>query len=100
MSDKNWKRAERTIAKLLGGIRNPVNGRGDEPDISHPKYSIEVKNRALPQWINHGFDQAVFTGGGDKIPIVVIHEPDSRFDSCRVLIKLKDFLELTCEEEN
>jgi hypothetical protein len=44
---KDWKTAERRIAKELGGTRVPVTGRGrgDVPDIEHPALSVEVKSR-------------------------------------------------------
>jgi hypothetical protein len=47
MSDTRWKATERRIAALLGGRRVPVSGRGrgDQPDVAPPWFSLEVKDR-------------------------------------------------------
>lgn len=73
MSEKNWKLAERRIAKFLGdgAKRIPVTGRnrGDAPDISHPFLSIEHKYRQdFPNWLEtlagqKGKDKSVLIDG-------------------------------------
>jgi hypothetical protein len=40
----SWKRAERVIARILGGERIPVNGRRG-PDATPPALSVQVKHR-------------------------------------------------------
>lgn len=48
MSDKPWKRAERTIAKKVGGIRTPLSGISSgqtSADVIHPSLFIEAKYR-------------------------------------------------------
>ena len=64
---KDWKQAERRIAKLLGGRRIPITGRqrGDVPDIEHDALSIEVKSRkALPAWLRLEDFVGYLRGGG------------------------------------
>ena len=92
----NWKNVERKLAELLNGKRVPITGRarGSTPDIAHDKYSIEVKHRkALPEWIKDAIDQAEAANvSEDKLPIVILHEKNSKFDNSIVIIRLKDFL--------
>ena len=48
MPDKSWKRAERVVAKTVGGQRNPLSGRNSRHtggDVIHPKLYVEVKYR-------------------------------------------------------
>jgi hypothetical protein len=57
----DWKRTERKVAALLGGVRVPVSGRarGDAPDVAHARLSIEVKSRKeLPAWLMDAMVQA------------------------------------------
>jgi hypothetical protein len=58
---RDWKAAERRIARMLGGERVPVSGRGRgySPDVKHPALSIKVKTRAaLPAWIEGAMRQS------------------------------------------
>jgi hypothetical protein len=48
MPDKRWKRAERTIAKKVGGTRTPLSGPASghtSADVIHPWLYVEVKYR-------------------------------------------------------
>lgn len=95
--DRAWKRAEREIAKRLGGKRVPITGRsrGDVPDIAHPELSVEVKHRkALPGWLTDALAQAVASQKEHKVPIVVLHEEGQPYDDCLVLLRLSDFINL------
>ena len=92
---KDWKQAERRIAKLLGGQRVPVTGRqrGDTPDIEHAALSIEVKSRkSLPAWLLKALNQAqAASKEGKKMPVVVLHQDHAPYAHCLVVLKLKDF---------
>ena len=48
MPDKNWKRAERKGATLIGGMRTPLSGgssRHTQADAIHPIIYLEMKYR-------------------------------------------------------
>ncbi len=96
MADRRWKAAERSVAEVLGGKRNPINGRGDEADVEHDWLAIEVKNRPLPKWIIEGYMQAMaarIASGKDKLPIVVLKPPRIPVMHGYVLMKMCDFLD-------
>jgi hypothetical protein len=103
MSDKTWKKVERKIAELLGGVRVPVTGRGrgDMPDILHPDFSIEVKHREqFPDWLMDAMEQAVKSKRGAQIPLVVLHEKGQKFSQALCIIRLCDILETGGEDES
>lgn len=73
MNRSSWKRAERAIAKILGGTRIPINGRKG-PDIAHPRLAVEVKSRTdLPAYLWEWLGQAAEGAEAGKTPIVVLH---------------------------
>ena len=91
---KDWKQAERRIAKLLGGRRIPVTGRqrGDVPDIEHDALSIEVKSRkALPAWLLGALNQAQAASKNGKVPVVVLHQDRAPYAESLVVLRLEDF---------
>jgi hypothetical protein len=91
---KDWKQAERRIAKLLGGRRIPVTGRqrGDVPDIEHDALSIEVKSRkALPAWLLGALSQAQAASKNGKVPVVVLHQDRAPYAESLVVLRLEDF---------
>ena len=48
MSDTAWKRAEREVAKRVGGTRTPLSGSSrllTSSDVIHPRLYVEVKRR-------------------------------------------------------
>lgn len=95
MPDKRWKAAERSVAEVLGGKRNPINGRGDEADVEHDWLAIEVKNRPLPKWITEGHLQAIkarLASGKDKLPVVILKPPRTNAMDSYVLIQVSDFI--------
>jgi hypothetical protein len=59
MSDRNWKRVERVVAKKLGGRRIPLSGRnnlGAVGDVQLVGYKVEVKSglqvpRTVSGWL-------------------------------------------------
>lgn len=95
MSEKRWKATERHIARLLGGRRVPVSGRGrgDSPDIAHPRFSIECKDRAtLPAWLLDALSQAEASAAPAQLPIAVLHRAGDRHNQALVVLRLADFV--------
>lgn len=73
MADKRWKRAEREIAALLGGVRLPNSGRG-QPDVIAGTLAVQVKTRTtLPGWLVDAIDQAIRDAGDTQQPVVVLN---------------------------
>jgi hypothetical protein len=96
-----WKATEREVASLTGGRRVPVSGRGrgDQPDIEHPRFSFEVKDRKeLPRWLLDALAQAEAARRDGKTAVVVLHQRGQRHASNLVLLRLSDFLRLTEQE--
>lgn len=97
MTDKSWKRAEREVARRLGGRRIPVSGRqrGDAPDIEHLTLSIEVKHReSLPAWLLDAMDQARASCRDEQLAIAVLHQRGMRYEQSLVVIDLSSLARL------
>ena len=93
-----WKHWERMIAKLLGGERTGCNGESRR-DVEHPRWSIEVKHRkSLPVWLHSAMDQAILDAE-HRVPLVVLHEKQMKYEDSYILLKLKDFKEITDEQQ-
>ena len=91
MSDKAWKRAERMVAKRLGGRRVGNSGRNTE-DVFHDWLSVEVKERReLPLWLQAAMAQAWHNAPSGHLPLVVLHELGQRHDGDLVVLRLADF---------
>lgn len=92
-----WKNTERAIARLIGGVRQPITGRirGSAPDIDHDWLSVEVKHRKkLPLWLLDAIDQAEKSNlTGTKLPIVILHKQGDRYLDALCVVRLKDFLD-------
>jgi hypothetical protein len=91
---KDWKRAERRIADILGGQRVPASerSRGDTPDIEHNTLSVEVKSRkCLPAWIENAMQQTEAASKNGELPVAVLHQDGKRYTDALVVIRLKDF---------
>ena len=74
--DKTWKAVERRVAAKLNGKRTGPNVL---EDVSHDTFSVEVKHRKkLPSWLTGAYRQAKHNSPGGKIPIVVLHQANSR----------------------
>ncbi len=74
----SWKAEERRVARLLGGSRRGPSGRETE-DVSHPLFSVEVKQRRdIPAWFLAAIQQARDNAPADKIPLVVLHKAATR----------------------
>lgn len=92
--NKTWKHTERTIAKRLNGVRVGVTGRATA-DVLSERFAVEVKHRkALPDWLKTALAQAE-AGSGGRMPVVVLHEAGQRHDGDFVILRLKDFEELS-----
>lgn len=88
-----WKRTERAVAALLGGQRVPVSGRGrgDVPDVSHSRLSIEVKHRrAVPAWLLDAMRQAEAAARDGRVPVAVLHEHGGRHADDLAVLRLRD----------
>jgi hypothetical protein len=73
MADKAWKRAERQVAGILGGERQPNNGRA-QADVLTPLFAVEHKSRrTLPAWLTRALRQAS-AGAEGRMPLVVLTE--------------------------
>jgi hypothetical protein len=81
------KRAEREVAKRVGGKRIGVLC-GE--DIEHAVFSFEVKSRqtfVASSWML----QAVRNCPAGKCPAVVVHVHGKRHDDDMVILKMRDF---------
>ena len=86
------------IAKLLGGERTGCNGESRR-DVEHPDWSIEVKHRKnLPEWLHSAMDQAILEAE-NRVPLVVLHEKQMKYEDCYVMVKLKHFKEIANEHK-
>ena len=77
MTDKSWKKAERTVAHKLGGTRNPLPGRSGghtSGDVIHPALYVEVKQRARFAVLSTMRDTEEKAKKENKIPVLVLHE--------------------------
>ena len=93
-----WKHCERTIASLLGGVRTGCNGESRR-DVEHPRWSIEVKHRkSLPEWLHSAMDQAIIEAE-HRVPMVVLHEKQMKYEDSYVILRLKDFKEIDNEQQ-
>ena len=91
---KDWKASERKVAALLGGRRIPVSGRGrgDNPDIHHELFSIEVKSRkTIPAWLEDAMRQAEALVKDGRLPVVVLHQDWAPYAERLVVVRLEDF---------
>ena len=90
-----WKSHERRIAKRLGGQRVPVADSRSSTDVLHAIFSIECKLRkTIPAWLHGAMGQAI-DAHEDKMPIAVLHETGKNSDDDYVVVRLKDFEELS-----
>lgn len=103
MTNPAWKRSERHIAALIGGRRVPVSGRarGDQPDIEHPRLSVEVKTRVtLPAWLLGAMRQAEAASRDGRLPVVILHQSGDRYDDALCVMRLGDVAALLGELED
>jgi len=88
------KAAERAVASALNGVRIGTMG-GEDVHLDGP-WSCEVKSRqafaAMP-WM----EQTTRNAPKGKKPLVVVHVHGKRHDDDLVILRLKDWKELTQE---
>ena len=86
MSGERWKRAEREIAALLGGVRVPNSGRG-QPDVIAGNLAVQVKTRKdLPGWLEDALDQAIRDAEAGQQPVVILNRVSQGQKARRVLV--------------
>ncbi len=99
VSERLWKKAERVIARRLGGERIPVTGRAGRPDVAHPLLAVEVKTRrTLPRWLLEALAQASRAAGPGQVGVVVLHRVGAPHARDLVLLWLGDFERLLHRE--
>lgn len=90
---------ERKVAKLLGGVRNPLSGgsgRHTRGDVIHDTLYVECKLRqsiALWAWYKDTADKAKVE---HKIPILVIKEKSKKGEL--VVLDINDFVGIVKDE--
>ncbi len=85
-SAQRWKRAEREIAALLGGVRLPNTGRG-QPDVVAGQLAVQVKTKAtLPAWLLAAVDQAIRDAEADQQPVVILNLVSRGHKARRLLV--------------
>lgn len=97
-----WKSVERAIARIMGGRRVPVTGRGrgDAPDIEHYVFSLEVKHRKdLPDWLLEAMEQARAAQKDGQIPMVVLHKKNTKFERSLAVLELRDIISIVRKPE-
>ena len=63
--------------------------------MEHPIYSIEVKHRKnLSEWLHSSMKQAIIEAE-HRVPMVVLHEKQMKYEDSYVILRLKDFKEIT-----
>ncbi len=102
MPDANWKRTERAVATILGGVR--VGNRGtSSPDVLSDWLSVECKTRhELPRWLVAAVEQARANtpcGQPARLPLVVLHEHGARHRDDLVVMTVADFQSWFCGSE-
>jgi ribonuclease HI len=62
-------------------------------EADHPTLSIQVSSgKKVPAWIEDAIKQAdTLASGGDKVPVVVLHQDSTRDEDALVVMKLRDF---------
>lgn len=93
-----WKRAEREIAKRLGGTRIPLLGRKGS-DLDVPFLFVEVKSRkSIGEYLWEEFFSQILEGkeiaGDERVPAIAIHRPGMKYDDALICIRAGDWQEL------
>lgn len=81
MADKAWKRAERTVARFVGGKRTPLSGSNSHHtsgDVIHSRLYIEVKYRKRFSVLTLMTAVRIQARRERKLPVVVLQEARSR----------------------
>lgn len=93
-SRDHWKRWERTVAKLFGTKRIPVNGRGDEPDLRTDTHTVELKHWAkLPYRVEQALLQAERNNVEGKLALAIIGARKRKWQDAIVVLRLGEYIE-------
>jgi hypothetical protein len=73
---KRSREAERRLAKVVRGTRNPSTGLEGVPDVETETEAFEIKSLgSLPAWLHEAWEQAEHQGARvDKQPVLVLEE--------------------------
>jgi hypothetical protein len=79
MTEAKWKKVEREVAAIVGGVRVPNVGKA-APDVICRRWCIEVKLRSRPPlWLERGLSQAEAAAKERGLaPLLVIVAPQRR----------------------
>ncbi len=96
---KQWKEAERRVAKICAGTR--VSGpRGVKmQDVEHAVFSIEVKHgkTSIPKFVAAAYAQAKANAPVGKVPLVVLHTHGSH--DYMAVLPLAELVALLCQAQ-
>ena len=98
MPDKSWKAFERRLAKRVGGKRIPVTGldRAGADVVAGPFVYQAKLRRGLPSYLREWLRGIVAAGERkNAIGIVVWKAPREKDDDTIVLLRLKDWEDIT-----
>lgn len=85
-SSGRWKRHEREIAAMLGGIRIPNNGEG-QPDVLARHLAVQVKTKLnFPKWLTDAVDQSIRDAPAGMQPVVVLSHGAQGVKARRLLV--------------
>ena len=93
MHTDTWKHAEAEIARRMGGVRIPINGRRG-PDCDVPYFALEVKHgyqipKRIRTWMQQAIDAAEATHD-PRPPAVAMHAHGDDYSETLVAFRLKD----------
>lgn len=92
---KAWKAFELWFARQIGGERAGAVGR-EGPDVLHPYLAPECKERKRPIKTLDGYmTQAINNAPIGKIPLVVLHTLGEQHERDLVIMRVKDWLQIT-----
>lgn len=94
---KRSRDAERRLAAIVGGKRNPSTGEEGKPDVETYSYVFELKSlQSLPKWLTEAVEQARRGAAAGSIPVTVFEERRPGGRNVRFYIyEEADFLRLT-----
>ena len=86
---RQGRKVQTVIAKRIGG---KSVGTIEGQDIEHSIFSIETKHRK--SFVGNKFmEQAVKNCPEGKVPLVVVHELNQRFNKSLVMLRMSDWLD-------
>ena len=93
MPPSTWKKVDLEVCKRFGGQRTGPVGK-DGPDcVGTAPFAVQVKHRAVPQWLLDAMMQAILDSPITWLPTLVLHPKGHSIDDSLVIMKLSDFEE-------